>query len=255
MMAWLNRTKGHGRGDRSNRVAIICFCTLALALLGQGLLSSLSLADDEKATQEIRSVVKKIQARYEQTKDLQADFAQKTKVEGFATPITSSGRLFLKRPGRLRWDYVEPSREEIYVNQDDVKMYVPEHSQVLIGKLTQMAASQAPLQLLQGIGKIDEEFDLAPAPDHARGAGGLALVVLIPKTKDQQAARPFQQIVLEADPKTHYIKSLTLHELSGNVATFEFSSVKPNTGLQDGLFEFTAPAGTEAVRAPSFRAP
>ena len=254
-MAWSNGTKERGRVDRSNRRAIIFLCTLALLLLDQGLLNGLSLADDEKATQEIKAVVKKIQARYEQTKDLQADFAQKTKVEGFATPITSSGHLFLKRPGRLRWDYVEPSREEIYVNQDDVKMYVPEHSQVLIGKLTQMAASQAPLQLLQGIGKIDEEFDLAPAPSHARGAGGLPLVVLIPKAKDQQAARPFQQTVLEADPKTHYIKSLTLHELSGNVATFEFSSVKPNAGLQDGLFEFTAPAGTEVVRAPSFRAP
>lgn len=254
-MAWLNRTNGLSRQDRSSRRAFIVLCTLALAVFGQGSLSGLSWAEDDKAVQEIRNVVKNIQARYEQTKDLQADFAQKTRVEGFATAITSSGRLFLKRPGRLRWDYVEPSREEIYVNQDDVKMYVPEHSQVLIGKLTQMAASQAPLQLLQGIGKIDEEFDLAPAPDHARGAGGLPLVVLIPKTKDQQAARPFQQIVLEADPKTHYIKSLTLHELSGNVATFEFSSVKPNAGLQDGLFEFTAPAGTEVVRAPSFRAP
>ena len=37
-------------------------------------------------------------------------------------------------------------------------MYV-EHKQVLVGKLTQMAASQAPLQLLQGVAKIDEEFD------------------------------------------------------------------------------------------------
>ena len=250
-----NQMKEQGRQDGGGRRAFICLCALALGMLGHGLSSSLSLAQEDKAVQEIRNVVKKIQARYEQTKDLQADFAQKTRVEGFATPITSSGHLFLKRPGRLRWDYVEPSREEIYVNQDDVKMYVPEHSQVLIGKLTQMAASQAPLQLLQGIGKIDEEFDLAPAPNHARGAGGLPLVVLIPKAKDQQAARPFQQIVLEADPKTHYIKSLTLHELSGNVATFEFSSVKSNAGLQDGLFEFTAPAGTEVVRAPSFRAP
>ena len=47
-------------------------------------------------------------------------------------------------------DYIEPATEEIYVNKDDVKMYVPEHKQVLVGKLTYMAASQAPLQLLQG---------------------------------------------------------------------------------------------------------
>ena len=50
--------------------------------------------------------------------------------------------------------------EEIYVKKDEVMMYVSEHQQVLVGKLTQMAASQAPLQLLQGVAKLDEEFEV-----------------------------------------------------------------------------------------------
>jgi outer membrane lipoprotein carrier protein len=117
---------------------------------------------DEKAKQEVAEIVKKVQARYEKTKDLQADFTQKTRIEGFTTPVLSSGRVYIKKPGHLRWDYREPSIEEIYVNKDDVRMYVPEHKQVLVGKLTHMAASQAPLQLLQGVAKIDEEFDVQP---------------------------------------------------------------------------------------------
>src|SRR5437899_7862825 len=111
-------------------------------------------ADDEvkedKAVQEVREVVKKVQARYEKTRDLQADFKQSTKIEGFASPISSSGRVYIKKPGRLRWDYLDPNVEEIYVKKDEVMMYVPEHQQVLVGKLTQMAASQAPLQLQIG---------------------------------------------------------------------------------------------------------
>src|SRR5689334_2906887 len=125
------------------------------------------IADDQpvdaQALEEVQEVVKKIQARYEKTKDLQALFVQKTRREGFSTPVTSTGRFFIKKPGRLRWDYKEPATEEIYVNKDDVKMYVPEHKQVLVGKLTYMAASQAPLQLLQGVAKLDEEFDIEPA--------------------------------------------------------------------------------------------
>ena len=95
----------------------------------------------KKTLQEVHEIVKKIQARYEKTKDLQADFTQKTKIEGFTTPVVSSGRVYIKKPGRLRWDYVEPSAQEIYVNKDDVRMYVPEHKQVLVGKLTQISCA------------------------------------------------------------------------------------------------------------------
>lgn len=210
---------------------------------------------DPKLMEEVRAVVQKLQARYEKTKDLQADFTQKTKIEGFATPIVSSGRLQIKRPGKLRWDYLEPTHEEIYVNQDDVKMYVPEHQQVLVGKLTQMSASQAPLQLLQGIAKLDEEFEVGPATGGTRGAGGLPVVSLIPKGGDSAKGRPYKGIMLEVHPKTSYIKRLTLQELSGNVSTFEFAEVKANAGIADAQFEFTVPQGVEVVRAPTFHAP
>ena len=89
---------------------------------------------DEKALKEVREVVKQLQTRYEKTKDLQADFTQKTTIEGFERPITSSGKVYIKKPGRLRWNYLDPSVEDIYVNRDDVKVYVPEHKQVLVGK-------------------------------------------------------------------------------------------------------------------------
>lgn len=205
---------------------------------------------DEKMLQEVQDVVKKIQARYEKTKDLQATFTQKTKIEGFSKPVVSSGRFYVKKPGRLRWDYVEPATEEIYVDKEDVRMYVPEHKQVLVGKLTNMAASQAPLQLLQGVGKLDEEFDIEPTAAKERGAGGIPLLSLTPKQGRFEPERAVQRIVIEVQPKTYFLKTIALHEVSGNVATFEFADIKPNTGLKDELFDFKVPADVEIVRAP-----
>ncbi|MBA5870300.1 MAG: hypothetical protein GDA68_09930 [Nitrospira sp. CR2.1] len=212
-------------------------------------------AIDLQALQEVQEVVKKIQARYEKTKDLQASFTQKTRIEGFATPVISTGHFYIKKPGRLRWDYIEPATEEIYVNKDDVKMYVPEHKQVLVGKLTYMAASQAPLQLLQGVAKLDEEFDVEPLATKERGAGGLPLVSLTPKQGRVEPERAIQKIVIEVQPKTYFLKTIALHEVSGNVATFEFSELKPNSGLKDELFDFKAPADVEIVRAPVLSRP
>ena len=205
---------------------------------------------DDKAMQEVNDVAKQLQARYEKTKDLQADFTQQTRIEGFERPVTSSGKVYIKKPGRLRWDYLDPATEQIYVNQDDVKVYVPEHKQVLVGKLTRMAASQAPLELLQGAAKLEESFTIAPATGKERGVGGLRLLSLTPKGQEGDQARPVQRIIVEVFPKTYFIRTVWLHEVNGNVATFEFSSLKPNTGLGNDVFDFKAPPDVEVVKAP-----
>ncbi|MGB4068057.1 MAG: outer membrane lipoprotein carrier protein LolA [Nitrospira sp.] len=210
---------------------------------------------DAKALQEVREVVKQLQARYEKTKDLQADFSQKTKIEGFERPVTSSGKVYIKKPGHLRWDYLDPATEQIYVNQEDVKVYVPEHKQVLVGRLTQMAASKAPLELLQGAAKLDESFEIEPTRGRDSGVGGIPLITLIPKAKEQESTQNLQKIVVEVFPKTYFIRTVSLHEVSGNVAVFEFSNLKPNLGLGNEVFDFKTPADAEVVRAPVLNGP
>lgn len=210
---------------------------------------------DEKALKEVREVVKQLQSRYEKTKDLQADFTQKTTIEGFERPVTSSGKVYIKKPGRLRWNYLDPSVEDIYVNRDDVKVYVPEHKQVLVGKLTQMAASKAPLELLQGAAKLEESFDIEPTPGKGRGVGGIRLLTLLPKSREGEAGRSLQRIVLEVFPKTYFIRTISLYEVSGNVANFEFSSLQSNVALSDALFDLKLPADVEVVKAPVFSTP
>jgi outer membrane lipoprotein carrier protein len=229
-------------------------CLLGLALT----FSSAALAEeivDEQARKEVREVVKRLQARYEKTKDLQADFTQKTTIEGFERPMTSSGKVYIKKPGRLRWTYLDPSVEDIYVDRDDVKVYVPEHKQVLVGKLTQMAASKAPLELLQGAAKLEESFKVDPTPGKGRGMGGIRLLTLVPKFQEGDAHRSLQKIVVEVFPTTYFIKSLSLYEASGNIANFEFSAPQSNVGLENDLFVPKLPADVEVVKAPVLSQP
>ena len=210
---------------------------------------------DEQARKEVRDVMKRLQARYEKTKDLQADFTQKTTIEGFERPMTSSGKVYIKKPGRLRWNYLDPSTEDIYVDRDDVKVYVPEHKQVLVGKLTHMAASRAPLELLQGAAKLDASFDAEPTPGKSRGVGGIRLVTLVPKSREGEVHGAMQKIVVEVFPKTYFIRSLSLYEISGNVSNFEFSSLQSNIGLDDDLFVPKLPPDVEVVKAPVLNGP
>ena len=220
--------------------------SLAAFPIGGACLAGPALAGDP-----VKDLVKKVEARYQKTTDLTAEFAQTTSVRGFASAIKSAGRVYLKRPGKLRWDYLEPTLEQIFVENDKVQFYIPEHKQVLNGQLSKMANSQAPLQLLQGIGRLDEHYLVSPTPDGARGNGGLPLLSLtLPEGGPDQP-----RIVVEVDAATHFLRRVELHDVNGNVSTFVFSSIKANTGLKDELFMFTVPKGVEVITATTLAPP
>ncbi len=243
------------RHQRRRRSTLVLVVAALVAISGSWAAPVGGGSGGDKALKEVRAVVKKLQARYRKTKDLKADFKQSTRIEGFATPIASSGRVYIKKPGKLRWDYRDPTVEEIYVNKNDVYMYVPEHKQVLVGELTKMTASRAPLQLLQGVANLEEQFRVVPTGGAARGAGGLPLVTLLPKSDGRDSVQTITKIVIEVQPKTYFLKTVAIHEISGNVSTFKFTNLQANSGLRDSLFTFRPPPGVEVVRAPAMAAP
>lgn len=200
-----------------------------------------------KASDELGALVNRVDAQYAQIKDFQADFVQETRIQGFDTPIRSSGHVYLKKPGRLRWDYLKPAVEHLYVHQDQVSMYVPAHKQVVKGSLTMMAAAKGPLRLLQGVGKLAEDFLVEPTGDGKKGKGGLPLLTLIPKPVAGAPPSSLVKIVAEIQPRTYLLQSLALHENNGNVSTFRFSGFKVNKGLDDAVLILNPPEGVVIV--------
>ncbi|TLY23521.1 MAG: outer membrane lipoprotein carrier protein LolA [Nitrospirae bacterium] len=222
--------------------------SVALAMLGLGIAW---LPAPVRAGDPVKDLVRKVEARYQKTTDLTAEFSQSTDIRGFAKPLQSSGRVYLKRPGKLRWDYLAPTLEQIFVDNDKVQFYIPEHKQVMVGQLSKLADSQAPLHLLQGIGRLDSHYLVATAPDGAKGNGGLPLLSLT--LRDGGPDHP--RIVVEVDPGSFFLRRVELHDVNGNVSTFTFGAFRPNTGLQDRLFAFTVPQDVEVVDAPTLAVP
>ena len=200
-----------------------------------------------RGSDDLKALVSRVDARYAQIKDFQADFVQETRIQGFDTPLRSSGRVYLKKPGRLRWDYITPSAEHIYVHQDQLAMYVPAHNQVVKGSLTMMVSTKAPLRLLQGAGKLAEHFSVEPTGDGEKGEGGWPLLTLIPKPVSGLPPSSLVKIVAEIQPRTYLIQALALHENTGNVSTFRFSNFKVNKGLDDAVLILDPPEGVVIV--------
>ncbi len=208
-------------------------------------LSSAALASD------VDDVVRQVDDRYAKTEDLQGTFTQETIIEGFETGFQSAGKFYLKKPGLLRWDYLEPSKEHIYVDGDEVMMYVPEHQQVVKGALTQMAASKGPLALLLGVGKLAQQFTISEAASDSTNSAGLPRLTLIPKP-DGDTAPTIKNIELQLLPDSYLIQTITLYETSGNISRVRFEDLQVNQELAADLLRFTIPPDVVVVDFPTF---
>ena len=199
-----------------------------------------------------QSVVDKVEAQYSKTKDLQADFTQETLFDGFETGFSSSGKLYLKKPGLLRWDYLEPSKEQIYVDGDQVLMYVPDHQQVVKGTLTQLAASKGPLALLQDAGTLSQHFSVVDASSEDRGNKKIPVLTLVPKSTGEKPPT-LKKIVLKLSPDSFLIQEITLFEASGNVSRVAFDHIQVNQGVSARLLQFEVPSDVVVVEMPALR--
>jgi outer membrane lipoprotein carrier protein len=227
---------------------------LAAAALLAGLVATQGHADASQAATpqkgNLSSVVEQIEAAYRNTTALQTDFVQTTQYEGFDSPYISKGRLSIRRPSKMRWDYKEPSHHQIYVNGDTVIYFVPEHHQAIRSTLDREVHTPVPLMLLAGVATLSEQFSIAweGAPGKTDGAYRLRL-------KGKGAGAPLAPMTIEAAADTFLIRRVILHDPSGAQTTYDFSHLALNVVLDDALFVFTPPAGIEVVDAPPLLPP
>ncbi len=199
----------------------------------------------------VDDVVRQVDDRYAKTDDLQGTFTQETIIEGFETGFQSTGNFYLKKPGLLRWDYLEPSKEHIYVDGDNVMMYVPEHQQVVKGTLTQIAASKGPLALLLGVGKLAEQFTILETDRAGEHSSELPGLTLVPKP-DGDTSPTIKKIELQLFPDSYLIETITLYEASGNISRVRFDELQANQGLDAKLLTFSIPPDVVVVDFPTF---
>lgn len=200
---------------------------------------------------DIDDVVGRVDDRYAKTQDLQGNFTQETIIEGFESGFKSAGQFYLKKPGLLRWDYLEPSKEHIYVDGDAVMMYVPEHQQVVKGTLTQISASKGPLALLLGVGKLSQQFSVVESSEPSNSSKALPDLTLIPK-QDGETAPTIKKIELQLFSDSYLIQTMTIYETSGNISRVHFVDIQVNQGLSDDLLKFTVPPDVVVVDFPTF---
>jgi len=166
-----------------------------------------------------------------------ADFRQITLSADGRRDSEATGRFYLLRPGRFRWEYRQPNAQLIVA--DGRRVYV--HDQEL-NQVTHQAQARAldgtPAQLLASDAPLADYF---VARDFERGDGRV-WVELEPKSSDTQMAR------LRIGFLDGELDTLLMEDRFGQLTRLIFTKVQRNAPLAPELFVFKQPPGGDFLQ-------
>jgi outer membrane lipoprotein carrier protein len=214
-------------------------CALVVCLAG------VFLAAGRLALGQIRSDVKAearaVDEHYNHLRSLQTEFTEVYRGSGIER--TESGTLWLKKPGKMRWEYRSP-REKLFVSDGkDAWFYVPGDRQARKTPVKKLDDLRSPLALLLGKTKLEKELHgLSVAPDvQPLNPGGVVLRG-VPQGMEDRVS----EIVLEITPE-HRLARIVIDEVDGSVTEYRFADQKEDVEISDERFRFHPPVGTETV--------
>jgi outer membrane lipoprotein carrier protein len=219
------------------RFAIVL--VLALSLAAPGTTASASMSTAPAA--DVHALAAAVDAHYNHLRSLVAEFTEVYRGSGMER--TESGTLWLKKPGKMRWEYRSP-REKLFVSDGkDAWFYVPADKQARKTAAKKLEDVRSPLAFLLGKTKLERELQgLSLAPDvEPLSAGNLVL-----RGVPQAMADRVSEILLEITPD-HRIVRIVVQEVDGAATEYRFAGMKEDVAIGDGRFEFRPPAGTETV--------
>ncbi len=191
--------------------------------------------------EDVKALAAAVDAHYNHLRSLQAEFTEL--YSGSGMERTESGTLWLKKPGKMRWEYRSP-KEKLFVSDGkDAWFYVPQDGQARKEAAKKLEDVRSPLAFLLGKTKLEKELrGLSLAPDVQPLQAGNLVVRGVPQGSGEQIT----EIVLEITQE-HRIARIVLQDVDGASTEYRFSEQKEDGAVADSRFEFKPPAGTEVV--------
>jgi outer membrane lipoprotein carrier protein len=157
---------------------------------------------------------------------------------------SESGTLWLKKPGRMRWQYREPREKLFLTDSENAYFYVPGEPQARRASLRKIDDIRSPLRYLLGKTKLTKEFDaLSYAPDVTPLQPKGVVLRGIPKGMNDRIS----EVLFEISP-AHEITRIVIQEIDSAVTDFRFSDMQENIPLADSLFRFSPPPGVRIIQ-------
>lgn len=188
-------------------------------------------------------MLKGVEDRYNHTETLEVAFAQTSMAHG--RKLTENGELYLRKPGRTRWEYKIPAGKLFGSDGKYAYAYFPDEKRFEKMSLKESDDMKAPLAFLLGRMHFDSEFkDFRTEPD-----GPSTFVTCTPKSDKL----PYKEVTFLIDPN-FTIRWLNVKAQDGSQLDYAFNSEKRNVPIAESMFKFAPPLGvmyTDSSQRPN----
>jgi outer membrane lipoprotein carrier protein len=204
----------------------------------------LGLASSSRASSpaaDVLTLSKRVDRHYNALHTLQSEFVEKYRGNGIDR--TESGTLWIKRPGRMRWEYREPRAKLFITDGKTAWFYALGDQQARSTPSRKLDDLRSPLAYLLGRAKLERVFEgLALANDvPPETAGNIVL-----QGKPRGFAGHLARVLLEVTPEGR-IDRIVAEGQDDSVTEYRFLASKEDEAVPDERFRFVPPVGVQVV--------
>jgi outer membrane lipoprotein carrier protein len=156
---------------------------------------------------------------------------------------TAQGRLFYKKPNKLRLNQTAPDPELLITDGTTVWWYIPEENVVQKYSGQALMTQLEPLlDFLNGLGDLEKSFSVSLLPIIVKGESRFELT-LVPKTEGTN----LQELIVWLKADDYTLTGFRFTSTLREITEFELSAVSLNPGISDSTFQFQVPDEAEVI--------
>lgn len=193
---------------------------------------------------DVEVLVERLEAHYAALDGFEAEFTQRYERKILRRAVEESGRVIVKKPGRMRWEYQSPEEKLFVTDGSRSYFYIPLEKQVMVSHHPHGAMGMgegSPFELLTGRSRMTDSFAFFTS-DTLPTRGG-KMLHLIPTRRHEE----FEDVEIELAPETGELLRVILLDAQRNRTEFIFENMRKDLDLPESLFQFTIPEGVEVV--------
>ncbi|MCB2144916.1 MAG: outer membrane lipoprotein carrier protein LolA [Deltaproteobacteria bacterium] len=219
------------------RKSILTIMATMMLTIAWGLAQPLPASAADKT---IDTIIAGVEARYN-VPGFTADFEQESILKAMAVTDTASGRLMVRQPGKMRWEYLVPDPQTIITDGNDLWVYRPQENQVLVGKAPSFFGEGKGAGFLSNIKTVRKSFQLSLEPsDDAT----LYRLKLLPN----KSSVDLMAVELDIAKKTFDLVRITTFNVYGDETRIELKNVNFKDPPPEELFRFSVPDGADVLK-------
>ena len=211
-----------------------------LILLTAVVVTALPAAVSADSMPPLDTILKELEKRYTGSQ-FSADFLQESTIKAMEITDFASGRVYVRYPGMMRWEYEKPERQAIITDGHKLWIYRPMDNQVMTGNAPVFFRDGKGASFLSDIRLVRQKFTITAHPPENEYLYELRLV---PREKTLNIS----QIRLYVVPGAFTIARIVTLDDYGDDTRIDIVNTQFNVELDPGLFKFDIPKGADVQK-------